>query len=181
MVGELVDPGLLVERMAAGDRDAFHAFYRQYGARVMALVITRVAQRELAEELVQEVFVAAWLNARGYRRDLGHAEPWIMGIVRHKLLDHGRRMRRVAAAVGIAPDSVAQESPGPNADLRLSLERAVALLTSEQRRVVDLIYISGLTFTEAARALQIPAGTVKSRVNAALARMRTQLRGLMAS
>jgi RNA polymerase sigma-70 factor, ECF subfamily len=179
--GEAADSALLLRRIAAGDREAFHTFYRKHGARVMGLVRRRVLDLRLAEEFVQDVFVAAWLGAPGYRRELGEPELWLLGIARHKLLDHWRRLRRTARVVGVPVDSVIEEEPRLDADLRLGLEQALAGLNAEQRRIIDLIYMSGLTFGEAARALRVPAGTVKSRVNAALRRMRAFLTGSRAS
>jgi RNA polymerase sigma-70 factor, ECF subfamily len=167
----------LLPRIAAGDREAFHAFYTLYGARVMALVRRRGAPPQLAEELVQDVFVAAWQGADGYRPELGEPERWLLGIARHKLLDHWRRMQRIVAAVGLPLDPVVPDDAASDTTLRVSLGEALARLTADQRRVIDLIYGSGLTFAEAAHALAVPAGTVKSRVNTALGKMRAFLTG----
>ena len=167
----------LLPRIAAGDREAFHAFYSLYGARVMALVRRRVAAPQLAEELVQDVFVAAWQGAGGYRPELGEPERWLLGIARYKLLDHWRRMHRIVAAIGAPIDPALPDGTALDLNLRLSLDQALSRLTADQRQVIDLIYGSGLTFSEAAHALKVPAGTVKSRVNAALGKMRDFLIG----
>jgi RNA polymerase sigma-70 factor (ECF subfamily) len=163
---------LLVKRVAQGDRDAFQTFYGYYGSRVMAMIRRRVAARQLAEDLVQDVFVAAWLGAPGYREEMGDPEQWLFGITRHKLQDHWRRMQGLLAAVGVSSDQAQAETPTPDRDLRLAVEEALAGLPVEQRRVLDLIYASGLTFSEAARALSVPLGTVKSRVHAAISTLR---------
>lgn len=174
---ETSDDRLLLGRTAAGDKEAFRAFYSRHGARVMAMVSRRVWDPQLAEDLVQDIFVAAWLSASGYRPELGEPETWLLGIARHKLLDHWRRLRRIGAVLGRNLGALGETPPVPDSDLRVSLELALAALTRDQRRVIDLIYLSGLTFSEAARALDVPVGTVKSRVNAALERMRTSLKG----
>jgi RNA polymerase sigma-70 factor, ECF subfamily len=172
-VDEAADARLVLERVAAGDREAFRALYDRYGPRVMAVVRKRITERELAEELVQDVFVAVWLGAAGYRRSLGEPERWLFGIARHKILDHYRRSRRLVAAAVIHPnEGDVAETRIPHAEQRLSVEHALVRLTDDQRRVVGLIYGAGLTFAEAARALKIPAGTVKSRVNTALTTLR---------
>src|SRR5262249_30836986 len=90
---------LLLQRVAAGDKEAVHSLYREYGPRVAALVRKRVGEPQLAEELVQDIFVAAWQSAQGYRSDLGDPELWLLGIARHKLQDHWRRLRRLAERV----------------------------------------------------------------------------------
>jgi RNA polymerase sigma-70 factor (ECF subfamily) len=181
-IDEGPDVRLLLERVAAGDREAFRAFYDRYGARVMAVVRKRVAERGLAEELVQDVFVAAWLGAEGYRRDLGDPEGWLLGITRHKVFDHYRRLHRVVAAAVAQPgDGDVADSRIPDPNCRLSVERALVRLTDDQRRLVGLIYGAGLTFAEAARALKVPTGTVKSRVNSALTTLRAFFAGSNAS
>jgi RNA polymerase sigma-70 factor, ECF subfamily len=174
------DEGVLARRLlqgiAGGDRAAFQAFYTLYAGRVLAMVRRKSIPALVAEELVQDVFVAAWLSASAYRPELGEPDRWLSGIVRHKLVDHRRRMRRIAAAIGVVVD-VDARGPLPMVDVRLALEEALGRLTAEQRRLLDLIYRQGFTFREAARIVRIPAGTVKSRVSAALASMRASLPG----
>ena len=172
----MADGRWLLGRIAGGDREAFEAFYDCYGARVMAMVRRQVAVRQVAEEVVQDVFVAVWLGARGYREEMGDPERWLLGITRHKLQDHWRRLRGLAKAVDADAEQVGLEGRMPDPDLRLVVEEAFSGLPADQRRVLDLIYQGGLTFAETARALRIPSGTVKSRVHAALLTLRTFFR-----
>jgi len=176
VVDEREDTRHLLERVGVGDRSAFHALYERYAGRVMAVIRRSVGQVAIAEELVQEVFVAAWLHAPQYRRGLGEPESWLFGITRHKLADHARRTRRIAAAVGAPLGSDASDMCEPDVERQMRLEPALAVLTVDQRRVVDLIYQMGLTFAEAARVLHVPRGTVKSRVHVALTTMRGVLK-----
>jgi RNA polymerase sigma-70 factor (ECF subfamily) len=165
-------PRHLLQRTAAGDKEAFHALYRRYGPRVTAMVRRRIAEPELVEELVQDVFVAAWQTAQGYRSEFGDPERWFLGITRHKLQDHWRRLARIAEAASIPwPESVA-ETPGIHPEARLSIGQALGTLSTEQRRVIDLIYGYGLTFAETSRALGVPVGTVKSRAHVSLGKLR---------
>jgi len=168
-------PGHLLQRIAAGDKEAFHALYLRYGPRVTALVRTRVDERELVEELVQDVFVAAWQTARSYRTDLGDPEHWLLGITRHKLQDHWRRLGRIAKTAGMPWYESVVETPESHPEVRLSVAKAIGTLSAEQRRVIDLMYGYGLTCAEAARALGVPVGTVKSRANTARGKMKTFL------
>jgi|SRR5215467_9165930 len=168
-------PRLLLQRIAAGDKEAFQALYLRYGPRITAMVRSRIAEPEVAEELVQDVFVAAWQTAQGYRSDLGDPELWLLGITRHKLGDHWRRLGRIAEWVGVPLEEPAIEAPAPRPEVRLNIAQALCTLSTEQRRVIDLIYGYGMTFVEAARMLDVPVGTVKSRTNAALGRMKAFL------
>ena len=162
----------LLQRVGQGDRDAFQAIYTSYGARVMAMVRRQVVIQPLAEELVQDVFVAVWLGARGYRQDMGDPEHWLLGITRHKLQEHWRQVRRLVTAMGAHALEAKVNARIPDADLRLAVEQALTHLPLEQRSILDLIYRRGMTFAETARALDLPRGTVKSRVHAALLTLR---------
>jgi RNA polymerase sigma-70 factor (ECF subfamily) len=162
----------LFERVGQGDRDAFQAIYACYGARVMAMVRRQVVVQQLAEELVQDVFIAVWLGARGYRQDMGDPEHWVLGITRHKLQEHWRQVRRLVMAMGVHAREAKTNARMPDTDLRLAMEEALARLPLEQRSVLDLIYRRGMTFAETAHALGLPRGTVKSRVHAALLTLR---------
>lgn len=170
-------PGLLLQRTAAGDQEAFDALYRRYGPRVLAMLRKSITEPQLVEELVQDVFVAAWQTAQGYRSELGDPGVWLLGITRHKLQDHWRRLRRIAKTLGISWEGPENETAMPHLEVRLSVTQALNALSGDQRRVVDLIYGHGLTYREAARALGVPLGTVKSRVSAALGRMKGSLSG----
>ena len=136
------------------------------------MVRRQVVVQQLAEELVQDVFVAVWLGARGYREDMGEPEQWLLGITRHKLQDHWRQVRRLVEAMGSHAPEAEVTAWMPDADLHLAVEEALARLPLEQRSVLDLIYRRGMTFAETARALNVPRGTVKSRVHAALLTLR---------
>jgi RNA polymerase sigma-70 factor (ECF subfamily) len=160
----------LLERVARGDREAFHAFYDRYGARVMGVLRRRVTAAGVAAELVQDVFVAVWLGAGHYREQNGEPERWLLGIVHHKLQDYWRR--RTRELIEHAGRSRRPDAARPDADDRLTIEEALARLSVDQQRVLELIYREGLTFAEAAQALCMPVGTVKSRVHAALSALR---------
>src|SRR5262249_5038204 len=165
-------PRHLLQRTAAGDKEAFEALYRRYGPRVTAMVRRRIAEPALVEELVQDVFVASWQTAQGYRSDLGDPERLLPGNPRHKLQDHWRRVARIAEAVGIPwPESVV-ETPRLDPEAQLSIGQALGTLNAEQRRVIDLIYGCGLSFAETARAPGVRRGRVKSGAKGALEKLR---------
>jgi RNA polymerase sigma-70 factor (ECF subfamily) len=124
---------------------------------------------------VQDIFVAAWQSAQGYRSDLGDPGLWLLGITRHKLQDHWRRLGRIAETLGLPSTGVASRKPLLQPEVSVSIAQALGTLSFDQRRVIDLIYTAGLTFREASRMLGIPIGTVKSRANTALGKMKAFL------
>src|SRR5262249_9267228 len=171
-----VDARRLLDRVARGDREAFEAFYDCYGARVMAMVRRQVGVRQMAEELVQDVFVAVWLGAHGYRADMGDPGQWLLGIARHKLQDHWRRLRGLVRPMEAQAEQALLERRMVDADVRVLIEEAPTPLHTAKGRARDLIYRAGRPSAEPAQALRVPAGTVKSRVHAALLTLRSFFR-----
>ena len=144
-----------------------------------------VAQRILggrreAEDVVQDVFLEAWHRARYYDRERGTVRTWLMLRLRSRALDRLRAARRTA---GVSlEDAGALQQPYAQDDLAAApdsqvLHRALSDLPEDQRTVLELGYFSGFTCAEIAARLELPIGTVKSRMSRAVAQLRTQLQG----
>jgi RNA polymerase sigma-70 factor (ECF subfamily) len=176
----------LVRRIAGGDEDAFRGLFRRYAPSALALARRVVRQPFLAEEIVQEAFLAIWRNPGGYDRGRGSVKSWLMAMVHHRAVDMVRReesQRRraedaqVADAVPIEDiaDSVAEEL-----DLRgerRAVRTALQALPEEQRQVIELMYFGGLSQSAIAGRLDLPLGTVKSRTLLGMRRLRRALMG----
>jgi RNA polymerase sigma-70 factor (ECF subfamily) len=175
---EPADEDLLV-RVARAERDALRILYERFAQRVYASAIKHTTDGEVASDIVQDVFLAVWVGARGYRPERGNAEQWLFAITRNKIQDHWRRLGRLTTALGEGVDFAprAEPSRADTLDKRQSAARALAALTPEQRELVELVYLKDLRFQEAARVLGIPLGTVKSRIHTALAAMRAAVEG----
>lgn len=165
---------LLLARIAEGDLEAFHTFYGRYAGRVLAYVRQLGRNREGAEDVVQEVFVTVWRRAGSFRPDRGDPAGWLYTITRNKLVDLWRRQGD-AAALGELAETVdpAQE----RGELRLTMHQALARVAPEQRRAIEMAYFGGLTYEETARRLEVPLGTLKSRIRSGLKTLRTVLEG----
>jgi RNA polymerase sigma-70 factor (ECF subfamily) len=140
----------------------------------------------LAEEIVQEAFLAVWRNPAGYDRGRGSVKSWLMAMVHHRAVDAVRReesqRRRAedAQAADAVPlqdiaDAVAEQVdlPGERRAVRTALEG----LPDEQRQVIELMYFGGLSQTAIAGRLDLPLGTVKSRTLLGMRRLRRALMG----
>jgi RNA polymerase sigma-70 factor (ECF subfamily) len=176
----------LVRRVRSGDEDAFRRLFRRYAPSALSLARRVVHQPFLAEEIVQEAFLAVWRNPDGYDPHLGSVRAWLMGTVHHRAVDAVRleetQRRRaedprgaVVAIVDVA-DRVVEE-------LGLSEERkavrtALQVLPAEQRQVIELMYFAGLSQSKIAARLDLPLGTVKSRTLLAMRRLRAELEGI---
>jgi RNA polymerase sigma-70 factor (ECF subfamily) len=164
------DPSLLGD-IARGDREAFQRLYWRYAGRLLGYARRVLGNRALAEDVVQEVFTVIWLKASTYRPELGTPGAWIYMIARRKLVDHWRRQPPVGEAARHVPEQGIQPSP----EVALLLECALARLSPEQRQAVEVTCLGGFTHEEAATALDVPLGTLKSRIRQALGRMRSLL------
>lgn len=169
-----------MSRMAAGDRAAFEALYRAYAPSLGNYLFRICYEESLAEDSLQETFLRVWRAAPQWRGQ-GKVSTFLFQVAKHAGLDvRGRRMRESSSTE--APD--AESNPDPvsgalapdraleGAELRDLVRRAVVLLPEDQRTVLELVQTEGLTYREAAEILELPLGTVKSRMLAAAETLR---------
>jgi RNA polymerase sigma-70 factor (ECF subfamily) len=165
--------------MAGGDRQAFEGFYERYATLAFTLIRRILAQPAEVEDVLQEVFWQAWREAVTYDERRGSPEGWLLNKARSRAIGRVRAVRRrgetFVSAEGEVYDagpSGAQANPGREAEDRVAARSALALLPEPQRRVLALAYFGGYTQEEIARRLGEPLGTVKTRMRAALERLR---------
>lgn len=176
----LVDKGdvSLISGAAAGNRDCLAALYDRYAPALLAIGRRILGDRREAEDLLHDVFIEVWRQAGDYDESRGSVRAWLLMRMRSRALD-----RRKSAAISKradlpAPDAVADahgdangEDPALGPD-RQAVRRALAQLPAEQRQVLELGYFEGLSSSEIAERVRAPIGTVKSRVAAALSKLR---------
>ncbi len=171
----------LIGGAAAGDRDCLAELYDRYASACLAIGRRILGDRREAEDLLHDVFLEAWRQAGDYDEGRGTVRSWLLMRMRSRALD-----RRKAAAFARRADLPANDSAGevaaPLEDPTLgpdrsAVRRALALLPVEQRQVLELGYFEGLSSSEIAERVQAPIGTVKSRVAAALAKLRVGIIG----
>ena len=179
--GSLPDEAALVdaaavERVANGDADALRQLYDRHGGLVYGLALGLLRDRSLAEECVQDVFVALWRQAGRYDSGRAKVTTWLYTIARNRAIELLRRQasRPAELHADLAP---AGESSDP-ADLVAEADRAqqvaeiMAELPEPQLAVLRLAYFDGLTHVEISERLGLPLGTVKGRLRLALERLR---------
>ena len=165
----------LMESMAAGDRDAFQRFYDQHATLVYSFALKLTRQTTDAEELLQEVFLQVWNHAGTYDAARGNPEAWLMTITRSRAIDLLRSRRRREGRVLPVEDLTQVErpqEPAGNPAAAEAVHGAMGQLSQEQREALELAYFHGLTQTEIAEKLQIPVGTVKTRIRSGLLKLR---------
>ncbi|WP_329624900.1 sigma-70 family RNA polymerase sigma factor [Streptomyces sp. NBC_01255] len=165
--------------LARGDPYCLALAYRRWGGLVHTLASRTIGDAREAEDVTQQVFLAAWRGRHGYRPDRGPVPAWLVGITRRRIADTlAARTRRAAlvAAAGAAlpPPSVAADAPDQLLD-RLVITGELARLPRVQRDVLALAYFGDLTQAQIARRTGMPLGTVKSHTRRGLQRLRCRL------
>jgi len=168
----------LLALVAAGDRSALEALYRRHAAWLGARLRARAESRDLAEEALQDSFLATWRSAGQFRGD-GDAAAWLWGIAGRRLISLSRR-RRVPTVTLDAAGQRPDDAPGPaetalRADATDRVRRAVARLPAEQRDAITSMVYRGMSIGEVARATRVAKGAVKSRLHRARARIAKEL------
>ena len=181
-----LEDAALLARVSTGDEAALEVLYQRYGGACFSLARRIIDDPQLAEDVVQQVFLALW-QGTGYDPARGAVSTWLLSVTHHKAVDavrrEGNRRKRLASEQALL--EVAAAGPGPDDEtwLRLRADRtreALRLLPSEQREVLLLAYYGGYTQREIADLTGLPLGTVKSRTLAAMRRLREQLGGSVA-
>lgn len=176
-----IDDQLLAERLLSGDREALGALYDRYASVAMAVAVRVVSDRELAEDLVHDAYVAVWQKIDRFDPSRGSLRSWLLTIVRNRAIDRLRGTRR-SIEVGEA-DEQSLLRTGANPTWEAAVERrsaaelhgALAQLPAEQREAVELAYFAGRTYREIALLTGVPQGTANGRLRLALAKLRDSL------
>lgn len=174
--------GLLARVAASKDREAFAALFDHFAPRVKSFMMRKGASAEQAEDLVQETMIAVWSKAALYVGDRGSVSTWIFTIARNLRIDRLRRERSSQYSDIDDFDAPSDDAQQDDALSRLQedglVSRALAQIPEEQRQLLILSYVEDLPQSEIATRLQIPLGTVKSRMRLAYQRMKKLLETL---
>lgn len=155
--------------------EAAAALYRAHAGEVYGFALRRLGDRQLAEELVQEVFTRVWQHADGYDRSRSSFRTWLYAIARNAAVDFDRRRAaRPPGPVDEAPGEAVDE-PIERAVLRWQVKVALERLSREHRQVIRLAHFEGLALREISDRTGLPLGTVKSRASYALRNLRLAL------
>lgn len=173
----------LLQRIAQRrDTEAFRELYDLYGPRVKSYMIRQGANPDTADELAQETLLTVWRKASLYAAEKGSATTWIFTIARNLRIDRLRREvpwqelpegHNETASDDTAPDEAASER-----ERQVRVQAVLASLPPDQHSVVTLSYLDGLSHSEIAAKLNLPLGTVKSRMRLAYQKIREAVEDL---
>src|SRR5437867_10950326 len=164
-----------MEGLLAGDDDAIRALYRRFGRPVYTVGLRLLGTREAADELTQDVFLTAWRQDARFDPARGRLSTWLMTIAHNLAIDRLRRETGVTRPTLVLVDEV-PDVPGVDEEEALldrdAALRAISTLSEAERRLLVRAYFRGLTAREIAEADGIPLGAVKTRLRAALIKVR---------
>ena len=194
------DDAALVRALAAGSEDALAALYDRHVDGIHAVALRLTNDRQLAEEVVQETFLALWNRAELYDPAVASLATWLRTIARNRTVDRLRaagrrpplvplpglgdegdsdagfeRLRPDAVVLGGAAPDAGPEAAAEAAEVRTAVAAALGTMPEVERTVIILAYREGLTQSEIAERLDWPLGTVKTRTRRALAHLRYAL------
>jgi RNA polymerase sigma-70 factor (ECF subfamily) len=165
--------------LASADRRAIALIYENYAETLLGLVKRIVESQEAAEEVLQDVFVKIWKNARKYDRSKGRLFTWFANIARNTAIDYtraagSRKQKKTTSTENIVNISKLgiTESSIPDSGLQKVLDS----LDEKYRVLIDLAYFQGYSQSEIEKELNIPLGTIKTRLRAAINELRVLLK-----
>ena len=169
----LVSESILIEKLNQRDQQAFQWLYDQYSPALYGVVLRIVRDDEQAQDILQDIFVKIWKNLDAYDASKGRLFTWMLNVSRNTAIDALRaRKAQPSGAIRTDEDNVHivdrqhnTEQPSPD---HIGIQEIVGRLRPERKQLIDLVYFGGYTHEEAAEELNLPLGTVKTRIRAAL-------------
>lgn len=165
----------LAAAFRTGDERSLALVYARWGPLVYSLALASLRDVHDAEDVTQQVFVAAWRSRAGYDPEKRPLGAWLVGITRNHVADAHTAKARLAALEEAL--SVAEELPAEDVDIadRLLVADQLAHLPDSAQRIVRLAFFDGLTHQQIAERLGLPLGSVKSTIRRSLIRMRNRM------
>ncbi len=167
----------LISRIKQQDKEAFAQLYDNYSGALFGVILRVVQKEAVAEDVLQEAFVKIWKNFKSYDSSKGRLFTWMLNIAKNTAIDK-LRSKSYKQEIQIAGDDVyvldKNSHHETNTDI-IGLRENVAKLKPEYKAVIDLTYFGGYTHEEAAEELDLPLGTVKSRIRIAIRELKKLL------
>jgi RNA polymerase sigma-70 factor, ECF subfamily len=174
----------LIRFIQQSQPDALSALYDRYGRLVFSIALHLLGDRRTAEEITLDVFSQVWQKANLYRAERASVRVWLTSMARHKAIDTLRRESVRPQAHSLDWADLYHNSltvrHNPERETQLALQReqiqaAVASLPPEQQEALTLAFFGGLSHSEIAQRLDLPLGTVKTRIRLALEKLGDRL------
>lgn len=183
-----IDDEILIRLISQSDKEiseyALSELYDRYSRLVYSLAIKIVGDNKIAEEIIQDVFLSVWNKANTYRLDEAKVRTWLTSIARNRAIDVLRKQRVRPEHYSIGWDDVSYQSfdtlKNPEETTEENIRRnrihdAIKILPEEQRKALTLSYFYGMSHSEISEKLNVPLGTIKTRIRLAMQKLRDHL------
>ena len=162
----------LIQLLQCGDQSAFEYLYDHYSGALNTVILKLISDQQLAEDILQEAFVKIWNNFSAYDSTKGRLFTWMLNITRNLTIDTIRsKSFKKQTKIHKTENAVTSISNNFNENDKfdaLGIRKQTMLLKEDQKRVIDLAYFEGFTQEEISKKLDIPLGTVKTRMRTAI-------------
>ena len=166
----------LVTALKSGKQSAIGILYDNYSAALFGVIVRIVESQENAEDILQEVFVKIWRNISSYDRSKGKLYTWLINIARNAAIDSLRvKDHKLKSQIRSIDNSVSSINKQYNVSIHpdhIGLKTLVDKMRPEYKQLIDKLYFEGYTQEEVSKELEIPLGTVKTRIRAAIGQLR---------
>ncbi len=164
----------IIELLLQRETSGMSVLYDKYSGALFGTIVRVVRSQEIAEEVLQDTFTKVWRNIESYDTSKGRLFTWLINIARNSAIDATRQKdfkRQNQSLDNVVNTIDTQKSSSLNPET-IDMRQLAEKLPKEYKDLIDLIYFQGFTQSEAAEALDIPLGTVKTRVRTAMVRLR---------
>ena len=178
----LLDDDALVVRLVQQDVRALDTLYARYSRPVFSLALKILGDREVVEEVVQEVFLRLWTRAQTFDPQRGKLLSWLLTITHHRAVDELRRRKSQPEVDGLDEQLASKEEPASDPsetyaqiEDKEAVQRALAKLPEAQRKPIEMAYYGGMTQVEISQTLREPLGTIKTRMRLGMQKLKVIL------
>ena len=183
---QMLSDAQLFEEITKRKTSAFSALYDRHSPRLYGLALKMLKVQTLAEDVLQDLFLDVWQNAKKFDHTKGEPLAWLMILCRNRCIDKLRAKEKKARRSGSISEDAMQniasnESKDPLEtvhynEVQRTVTSALAQLPADQRLVIEMAYFRGLSQSEIAAELQIPLGTIKTRVRLGMQKLRSLIK-----
>lgn len=160
-------PDLLIARMQEGSEVAFNRIYERYQQALHGVIFAIVKNEDVAQEILQDVFIKIWRNAESYDSNSGRFFTWILNIARNASVDYLRSKRHKNSLKNLSADNfvdiIVSNNNLDEETNTMFLKQWVEKLEPMCVKIIDVIFFKGFTFKDGAEELDMPSGTLKTR------------------
>ena len=169
----------LVLRLQQQDQVAFSYLYDNYAAALNTVIFRMIDDHKLCEDILQEAFLKIWNNFSSYDKSKGRLFTWMLNLTRNLTIDtlrsKGYKKQSKISSDENSVNNLQDTTTGIDKFDSMGIRKQLSTLKTDQRIIIDLAYFSGFTQDEIAKQLNIPLGTVKTRMRAAISELRKSL------